>query len=117
MIILPFSDVDKRGRDSNHPAFSCKEILDSGHSKGDGEYWIDPEKSGNPLKVYCDMSRYGGKRMDFFLRHEDFNRSMFDLVQLLLERSGLGYSYYVFNQNYDKIHERDWLSQAGRFEH
>ena len=42
---------------------------------------------------------------------------MFDLVQLLLERSGLGYSYYVFNQNYDKIYERDWLPQAGRFEH
>ena len=61
MIILPSSDVDKRGWDSAHPAFSCKEILDSGHSKGDGEYWIDPEKSGNPLKVYCDMSRYGGK--------------------------------------------------------
>ena len=66
MIILPFSDADKRGRDSNHPAFSCKEILDSGHSKGDGEYWIDPKKSGNPLKVYCNMSTYGGKRMKFF---------------------------------------------------
>ena len=66
MIILPFSDADKRGRDSTHPAFSCKEILDSGHSKGDGEYWIDPEKSGNPLKVYCDMSRSGGKRMNCF---------------------------------------------------
>ena len=66
MIILHFSYADKRGWDSAHPAFSCKEILDSGHSKGDGKYWIDPEKSGNPLKVYCDMSRYGGKRMDFF---------------------------------------------------
>ena len=66
MIILPFSYADKRGWDSAHPAFSCKEILDSGHSKGDGEYWIDPEKSGNPLKVYCDMSRSGGKRMNFF---------------------------------------------------
>ena len=22
---------------------------------------LDPEKSGNPLRVYCDMSRYGGK--------------------------------------------------------
>ena len=66
MIILPSSDVDKRGWDSAHPAFSCKEILDSGHSKGDGEYWIDPEKSGNPLKVYCDMSRSGGKRMNCF---------------------------------------------------
>ncbi|CAH3039721.1 unnamed protein product [Pocillopora meandrina] len=84
MIILPSSDADKRGWDSAHPAFSCKEILDSGHSKGkrgwdsahpafsckeildsghskgDGEYWIDPEKSGNPLKVSCDMSRSGG---------------------------------------------------------
>ena len=67
MIILPFSSADKkRGWDSAHPAFSCKEILDSGHSKGDGEYWIDPEKSGNPLKVYCDMSRSGGKRMNCF---------------------------------------------------
>ncbi|RMX39240.1 hypothetical protein pdam_00022906 [Pocillopora damicornis] len=52
---------DKRGWDSAHPAFSCKEILDSGHSKGDGEYWIDPEKSGNHMRVNCDMSRYGGK--------------------------------------------------------
>ena len=68
MINLPFSDADKRGRDSNHQAFSCKEILDSGLSKGDGEYWNDLEKSGNPLKVYCDMSRYGGKRMSFFFR-------------------------------------------------
>ena len=66
IIILPFSYADKRGWDSAHPAFSCKEILDSGHSKGDGEYWIDPEKSGSPLKVYCDMSRYGGKRMNLF---------------------------------------------------
>ena len=68
MIILPFSSSDKQGWDSTHPAFSCKEILDSGHSKGDGEYWIDPEKSGNPLKVYCDMSRSGGKRMNWFLK-------------------------------------------------
>ena len=66
MIILPFSSADKGGWDSAHPAFSCKEILDSGHSKGDGEYWIDPEKSGNPLKVYCDMSRSGGKGMNCF---------------------------------------------------
>lgn len=27
----------------------------------DGEYWIDPEKSGNPLKVFCDMTTDGGK--------------------------------------------------------
>ena len=67
MIILPSSDVDKRGWDSAYPAFSCKEILDSGNSKGDGEYWINPEKSGNPLRVYCDRSRYGGKWISLFI--------------------------------------------------
>ena len=112
MILLPFSYVEKRGWDSAHPGFSCKEILDSGHSRGDGEYWIDPEKSGNPLKVYCDMSRYGGKRMNFFLRHEDFNRSIFDLEHFLLERSGLGYSFFLY-----KDHYYDWLSSGGRFKH
>ena len=39
---------------------SCQHIRDSGRSKGDGEYWIDPEKNGNPLKVYCDMTNAGG---------------------------------------------------------
>ena len=123
MIIPPFCYADKRGWDSAHPALSCKEILDSGHSKGDGEYWIDPEKSGNPLKVYCDMSRSGGKRINFFfLRHEDFNRSIFDLEHFLLERSGLGYSCflnkdpsYVLNQKYSRILKNDWLSSAGCF--
>ena len=98
MIILPYSEADergwdsahpafsckeildsghskgKRGWDSAHPAFSCKEILDSGHSKGDGEYWIDPEKSGNPLKVYCDMSRSGGKRMNCFFETRELQQ-------------------------------------------
>ena len=60
-IILSSSNADKRGFDSAYPAHSCKEIWDSGHSEGDGEYWIDPEKNGNPLKVYCDMSTYGGE--------------------------------------------------------
>ncbi|XP_078347708.1 uncharacterized protein LOC144632839 [Oculina patagonica] len=46
---------------SNLPARSCKDIRDSGDSKGDGEYWIDPEKSGNAsMKVFCDMTTGGG---------------------------------------------------------
>ena len=52
-----------RGFFANNPAHSCKDIRDSEDSKVDGEYWIDPEKSGNPLKVFCDMTTDGGKEM------------------------------------------------------
>ena len=45
----------------NQAGHSCKDIRDSGDSKGDGEYWIDPENKGNPLKVFCDMTTEGGK--------------------------------------------------------
>ena len=56
---------------------SCKNILEDGSSAGDGEYWIDPEHSGNPLKVYCDMTTDGGKltltirppRLPYFVKH------------------------------------------------
>ena len=55
------SAAAKRGWNSKLPAYSCKSIRDSGDSKGDGRYWIDPENSGNPLKVYCDMTTDGGE--------------------------------------------------------
>ncbi|PFX18418.1 EGF-like domain-containing protein [Stylophora pistillata] len=48
------------GWNRDRSASSCKHILDSGDHKGDGEYWIDPEKTGNPFKVYCDMTTDGG---------------------------------------------------------
>ena len=79
----------KRGWDSAHPAISCKEILDSGHSKGDGEYWIDPEKSGNPLKVYCDMSRYGGKKMNFIFWDTRTSTGVYSIFLLSLQISFL----------------------------
>ena len=63
---LLLSSVAIRGLYSNHPAHSCKDIRDSGDSKGDGEHWIDPEKSGNPLKVFCDMTTEGGKLKKIF---------------------------------------------------
>ena len=120
MIILSSSDVDIRGWNSAHPAFSCKEILDSWHSKGDGEYWIDPEKSGNLLRVYFDMARYGGKWISLFI----WDTSIFDLEQFLLEHADRGCSSflyedpcYVFNRNRKKTLERVWLSRACRFEH
>ncbi|KAL9957546.1 hypothetical protein ACROYT_G039187 [Oculina patagonica] len=51
---------DLLGWSSSRPGHSCEHILDYGSSIGDGEYWIDPEKNGNPLKVYCDMTTDGG---------------------------------------------------------
>jgi hypothetical protein len=42
---------------------SCKEILDSGLSAGNGTYWIDPDGSGNAYcaeQVYCNMTDNGG---------------------------------------------------------
>ena len=54
-----------KGLISTQPAHSCKVIRDSGDSKGDGEYWIDPEKNGKPVKVFCDMTTDGGKLKDF----------------------------------------------------
>ena len=47
---------------SHDPAHSCKEIRDLGVSRKDGKYWIDPEKNGIPLNVYCDMTTDGGMR-------------------------------------------------------
>ena len=52
-----------KGLYANQPGHSCKDIQDSGDSKGDGEYWIDPEKTGNPFKVYCDRTTDGGELM------------------------------------------------------
>ena len=57
-VLFPFSVG--RGWTRENPAKSCKDIRDLGLSKGDGEYWIDPGKTGNPLKVFCDMTTYGG---------------------------------------------------------
>ena len=56
------SVVNAAGWESNRPANSCKHIRDAGDSRGDGEYWIDPENKGSPLKVYCDMTTDGGER-------------------------------------------------------
>ena len=48
---------------SSSPGDSCKHIRESRDSLEDGEYWIDPEKNGNPLKVFCDMTTDGGKSL------------------------------------------------------
>lgn len=40
-------------------AFSCKEIIDSGLSSGNGYYYINPTGTGS-FKAYCDMATDGG---------------------------------------------------------
>ncbi len=42
-----------------NPGISCKHILDSGASMGDGVYWIDTDGSG-AFQAYCDMTTDGG---------------------------------------------------------
>ena len=59
--VLLSAAAKPRGWNSKQPAYSCKSIRDSGDSKGDGRYWIDPQNSGNPLKVYCDMTTDEGE--------------------------------------------------------
>ncbi|XP_044185058.1 uncharacterized protein LOC122946948 isoform X2 [Acropora millepora] len=53
-------ETEKLGYFSSNPGDSCKHIRDAEDSSADGEYWIDPEKNGNPLKVFCDMTTDGG---------------------------------------------------------
>lgn len=57
---LLFCLASTLGLYSSDPAHSCKEMRDLGLSRKDGKYWIDPEKNGNSLRVFCDMTTDGG---------------------------------------------------------
>ena len=49
------------GSISEMPGYSCTEIKASeGEQAVSGSYWLDLEKNGNPLKLYCDMTTDGG---------------------------------------------------------
>ena len=39
---------------------SCQHIITVGDATGDGEYWIDPDGSGDSFKAFCDMTTDGG---------------------------------------------------------
>jgi len=64
--VLVYRLIEKLGHFSSKPGNSCKNIRDSGDSIGDGEYWIDLEKNGNPLKVYCEMTTDAGTEIKTF---------------------------------------------------
>lgn len=60
-ILKTFFSLASKGLYSHDPAQSCKDIRDMDVSRNDGEYWIDPAKSGTPLNVFCDMTTDGGE--------------------------------------------------------
>ncbi|MFO0745219.1 MAG: fibrinogen-like YCDxxxxGGGW domain-containing protein [Myxococcota bacterium] len=47
---------------SSQPGLSCKVILASGSSHGDGVYWVDPDGDGpaEAVETVCDMTTDGG---------------------------------------------------------
>jgi hypothetical protein len=47
------------GNERSCPGLSCLDILESGFSTGDGNYWINPDSAG-VFDVYCDMTTDGG---------------------------------------------------------
>lgn len=56
-----FYFLEIRLGERGNPGKSCKDILESGAATDDGEYWIDPEKDGSSLKVFCDMTTDRGE--------------------------------------------------------
>jgi len=57
------------GQSPDRAGKTCKTLLDKGHSKGDGVYWINPDGYGSEgaFQVFCDMSTDGGgwTRIDY----------------------------------------------------
>jgi hypothetical protein len=48
--------------DSDFPGLSCKSIVESGNSIGNGNYWIDPTNGdfSDKFQAYCDMTNDAG---------------------------------------------------------
>ncbi|XP_032222202.1 fibrinogen beta chain isoform X1 [Nematostella vectensis] len=59
------------------PPLSCKDALDKGKSHGNGEYYIDPERTGTAFPVYCDMTNEGGGWMMVLNLTYDASRAAF----------------------------------------
>jgi len=60
--ISPVFAVPFDGLTAGTAGISALQILNDGHSVGDGIYWIDPDGAGGnaPFQAYADMTRQGG---------------------------------------------------------
>ncbi|XP_078379592.1 uncharacterized protein LOC144662614 [Oculina patagonica] len=79
------------------PADSCEEIKESeGIQVVSGNFWLDLEKNGNPLKVYCDMTTDAGG----WLLVSNFVIDNSSPFQLSVETSYRGISSYHNNKTF-----------------
>ena len=61
-MVLFLSNPVSLGSIPELPAESCKEIKASeGEAAVSGNYWLDIERNGNLLNVYCDMTTDAGQ--------------------------------------------------------
>jgi len=61
-MVLFLSNPVSLGSIPELPAESCNEIKASeGEAAVSGNYWLDIERNGNPLNVYCDLTTDGGQ--------------------------------------------------------
>jgi hypothetical protein len=52
--------ITATGEQYECPAADCAEVLAIRPSATDGNYWIDPDASGDAFEIFCDMSSEGG---------------------------------------------------------
>jgi len=52
--------ITATGEEYECPAEDCADVLAIRPSAGDGNYWIDPDGSGDGFEIFCDMSSEGG---------------------------------------------------------
>ena len=71
----------KKGSSPDFPGVSCKDIRKSTNAQNNGEYWIDPKRTGLPFKVYCDMTTDGGKFCPFGMIFETVSIIRYSLLQ------------------------------------
>ena len=52
--------ITATGEEYECPATDCADVLAIRPSAADGNYWIDPDGSGDAFEIFCDMTSEGG---------------------------------------------------------